>query len=342
MRCFLSPSVAAVSLTLGVPNVSWAPAADDTCRALAVAPQGLVMGGVFTATGFPPPGSTFNADEPAAAYRGGFALVRALPDAPTNVTATPGDARRRSPGRRPPTPAAARSPRTRSPSTPDGPVLTNVTSPTTVTGLTNGNDYTFSVYAITDAGIGEAGASNTVTPQPAPGAPTGVTGTPGNGQVSVSFTPPASSGGSAITGYTVTAQPGNITVPRHRPARSSSTGYERPGLHVHGHGHELVRHLGGVGAVELGDAAHDPRRADRRLGHARQRTGDCELHGARLERRRAVTLYTATSSPDGLTGTSTDGGDIVVSGLVNGGATRSRSRPRTRPGPGPRRRRRTR
>ena len=89
--CFLSPSVAAVSLTLGVPNVSWAPVADDNVSWLAVAPQGLVMGGVFTATGFPPPGSTLNADEPAAAYRGGFALVRALPDAPTNVTATPGD-----------------------------------------------------------------------------------------------------------------------------------------------------------------------------------------------------------------------------------------------------------
>ena len=40
-----------------------------------------------------------------------------------------------------------------------------------------------------------------------------MTGTPGDGQVSVSFTPPASNGGSAITGYTVTAQPGSITVP---------------------------------------------------------------------------------------------------------------------------------
>lgn len=45
----------------------------------------------------------------------------------------------------------------------------------------------------------------------APGAPTGVSGTPGNEQVSVSFTPPASNGGSAITGYTVTASPDGAT-----------------------------------------------------------------------------------------------------------------------------------
>jgi len=47
----------------------------------------------------------------------------------------------------------------------------------------------------------------------APGAPTGVTvaaGTPA-GTASVSFTPPDSDGGSAITGYTVTATPGGIT-----------------------------------------------------------------------------------------------------------------------------------
>jgi hypothetical protein len=38
----------------------------------------------------------------------------------------------------------------------------------------------------------------------APGAPTGVTATPGNGSANVSWTAPASDGGSAITGYTVT------------------------------------------------------------------------------------------------------------------------------------------
>ncbi|NJD92276.1 MAG: choice-of-anchor D domain-containing protein, partial [Geobacter sp.] len=44
-----------------------------------------------------------------------------------------------------------------------------------------------------------------------PGAPTGVTAAAGNGQATVSFTAPASNGGSAITGYTVISAPGGIT-----------------------------------------------------------------------------------------------------------------------------------
>jgi Fibronectin type III domain len=49
-------------------------------------------------------------------------------------------------------------------------------------------------------------------PSSLPGAPTGVTATPGESQASVSFTPPASDGGSGIIYYTVTSDPGGITV----------------------------------------------------------------------------------------------------------------------------------
>jgi len=45
----------------------------------------------------------------------------------------------------------------------------------------------------------------------APGAPTAVTATAGNAQAAVSWTAPASDGGSALTGYTVTASPGGAT-----------------------------------------------------------------------------------------------------------------------------------
>ncbi len=45
----------------------------------------------------------------------------------------------------------------------------------------------------------------------APGAPTGVSAVGGNAQATVTFTAPASDGGSAITSYTVTASPGGLT-----------------------------------------------------------------------------------------------------------------------------------
>ena len=82
------------------------------------------------------------------------------------------------------------------------------TSPITVTGLTNGTAYTFTVKATTSAGTGSpSAASNSVTPATVPGAPsiTGVVA--GNAQATVTFTAPASNGGAAITGYTVTSNP---------------------------------------------------------------------------------------------------------------------------------------
>ena len=78
----------------------------------------------------------------------------------------------------------------------------------TITGLTNGVAYTFTVTATNTAGTSVASvASNSVTPVTLPGAPTSATATGGNTQASVSFAAPASNGGSAITGYTVTSSP---------------------------------------------------------------------------------------------------------------------------------------
>jgi hypothetical protein len=74
-----------------------------------------------------------------------------------------------------------------------------------VTGLTNGTAYTFTVAAINGAGTGPGSApSAAVTPATTPGAPTIVSGTGGIAQVTLSWTAPASDGGSAITGYIVT------------------------------------------------------------------------------------------------------------------------------------------
>jgi hypothetical protein len=77
-----------------------------------------------------------------------------------------------------------------------------------VEGLTNGTGHTFTVVASNIAGSGAASsASGSVTPRTVPGAPTGVTGVAGDGQVTVSWTAPAVDGGSAVTGYVVTGAP---------------------------------------------------------------------------------------------------------------------------------------
>lgn len=73
-----------------------------------------------------------------------------------------------------------------------------------VLGLTPGTAYTATVTATNSVGTGGAGtAAATVTPFTVPGAPTGVTGTRGDTTVAVSWTAPASTGGSPVTGYTV-------------------------------------------------------------------------------------------------------------------------------------------
>ena len=83
----------------------------------------------------------------------------------------------------------------------------------TVTGLTNGTAYTFTVTATNAIGTSTASApSGSVAPATIPDAPTitGVTSSISQ-QATVSYTAPSSNGGSVITSYTATSNPGGIT-----------------------------------------------------------------------------------------------------------------------------------
>ena len=81
----------------------------------------------------------------------------------------------------------------------------------TITGLANGTIYRFTVTATNAVGTGPPSApSNAITPTApatAPAAPRNVAATAGNGSATVSFLPPSSDGGSAITQYVVTSNP---------------------------------------------------------------------------------------------------------------------------------------
>jgi Glycine rich protein/Fibronectin type III domain len=99
---------------------------------------------------------------------------------------------------------------------PGGETVTGTGPPMTITGLANGTTYTFTVTATNALGTSPPSApSNPVTPITVPGAPTAVSATitMSPGEASVSFTAPASNGGSAITSYTVKATSTNGGTP---------------------------------------------------------------------------------------------------------------------------------
>ncbi|WP_162551314.1 S-layer homology domain-containing protein [Paenibacillus tepidiphilus] len=80
-----------------------------------------------------------------------------------------------------------------------------------VTGLTNGTTYYFTVKAENAGGFSPASGAVSAIPATTPDAPTDIIAIPGDGQVTIQFTPPAVSGGQPVIGYVVTSAPGGIT-----------------------------------------------------------------------------------------------------------------------------------
>ena len=90
--------------------------------------------------------------------------------------------------------------------TPVGTTANGTTLTFTDTTAANGTTYFYTVKAVNAVGTSAASNEVSATPQAAatvPGAPTGLTATGGNAQVSLSWTAPSSTGGSAITAYNI-------------------------------------------------------------------------------------------------------------------------------------------
>ncbi len=104
---------------------------------------------------------------------------------------------------------------------------TDVQHPTgtsvTVTGLTNGQTYGFTVAAHNSVGIGTQTTGVSATPNPTPsvpGSPIGVFASPGDSQVSLSWSAPGSDGGVSVDYYLVYVN--GIVLPDHYPMTSAT------------------------------------------------------------------------------------------------------------------------
>jgi Fibronectin type III domain len=92
---------------------------------------------------------------------------------------------------------------------PGGGTCSTATLGCTVTGLTNGTSYSFTLTATTTIGTGPASSpAVSATPATTPGAPVAVLAKPSFSSAAVSWTGPLSNGGSGIVRYTATAAPG--------------------------------------------------------------------------------------------------------------------------------------
>ena len=205
-------------------------------------------------------------------------------------------------------------------SNPGGITKTGVSSPLVVTGLTNGTSYTFTVVATNAIGNSLPSAiSNSVTPTTVPDVPTNIVAEAGDAQAIVSFTPPANDGGSAITSYTVTSTPGNISQtstasPITVTGLTNGTSYTFTVVATNAIGNSLPSAISN--SVTPATIPDVPTNIVAEAGDAQaivSFTPPANDGGS------AITSYTVTSTPGNISQTST-ASPITVTGLTNGTA----------------------
>jgi hypothetical protein len=155
----------------------------------------------------------------------------------------------------------------------------------------------------------------------APGAPTAVTATAGDGQATVTFSPPTSDGGSAIASYTVTSTPGNLT------ASGPSSPITVTGL-TNGTAYTFTVHAtNGVGSGPESSPSNSvtptssvltapgaPTAATATAGNGQ---ASVSFNPPASDGGSPISSYTVTSNPDGQTA-SGPSSPLTVTGLTNG------------------------
>lgn len=213
-------------------------------------------------------------------------------------------------------------------STPGSISASSATSPITVTGLNPGTNYTFTVTATNaDGTSGPSQASNSITTDAtAPDAPTIGTATKtGTSTATVAFLAPSSSGGSTITGYTVTSSPSGVT------ATGNSSPITLTGLTSATAYTFTVTATNSIGTSSPSQASNsittdyiNPNSPGAPTIGTATKTGSSTATVAYTapasDGGYAITSYTAVSTPGGITGTLSQAGSgtISVTGLTPG------------------------
>ena len=203
---------------------------------------------------------------------------------------------------------------------------TGTSSPIAITGLTSGTAYTFTVTATNSIGTSSPSqASNTATTDyinpNSPGAPTVGTATKtGATTATVAFTAPASDGGYAITNYTAISSPGGITGTL---AQAGSGTIPVTGL-TPGTEYTFVVFATNSQGDGINSSASNSVTTDAAAPSApsitlatkiNATTASVAFNEPSTNNGAAVTSYTVTSTPGGITATGT-GSPISVTGLT--------------------------
>jgi predicted RNA-binding protein with TRAM domain len=171
----------------------------------------------------------------------------------------------------------------------------------TVTGLTNGATYTFTVQAANAAGAGQASSpSNAVIPKGPPSPPSKVIAAARPASAVVSWLAPTSNGGSAITGYMATASPGDQSCSTTGALSCTATGL------TNGNSYTFTvksRNAYGASAPSLESntviPAMDPGQPLKVSAVAGNRSATVAWRAPANNGGAPVTAYTATASPGG-------------------------------------------